>query len=1057
MLVILGSGMTFQILGVRDIWNNTFELVDAMPLLLLAIVSTIKLIFAICTLPKIKLLLIKMQEYCLSQKSTEETEIQNSHALYGRNLCYAYTGLVFSHVVVFNVATLLSRFVHVESDTNVTLSNDVQGAQLGLAYRVNYLVDLDKYYVPIYIHTTTCCVLYMSLIVVFDVLFMTLTHHCCGFFGALRYRLQYALEADDITTKNKCYSNIVYSIRRHTEAEEFVAIVNEVHSLPLFCHIGATIIVLSVLGYQVVTNTSDINRLLKHGMYLNGLTINIFFENWIGQKIIDSSEKVFDAACSAEWHSMSVPARKLLVMVIMKSKQPLILNASKLIVLSYITFNTILGMIDVWHDTFELVDGMPMLLLTVLSSVKMILTIRTLPKIKLLLIKMREYRLSEKSSEETKIQNSYALYGRNLSYAYTGYVFFHIIVFNLITLLSRIIYMKSNKNGTTLSSGKGAQIGLPFRVSHDIDMDTYYVPVYIHTTTTSAIYAFFIGVFDVLYITLIHHCCGLFAALRYRLEYAFEFEMIRNSSATKFTRNKSYSNIAYSVRRHAEAMQFVDLVNAVYSSPLFYHIASAVFAISVLGYQAITNMEQVNHLLKYSIYLDGLLINIFVENWLGQKVIDSSEKVFDAAYNAEWYNMSVTTKKLLVMIIMKSKQPVMLTAGKLIVLSYVTFNTLLYVHIALMDLDDLFECIPTILITILFSFKLGSLMKNSEKIMNCFKTIEDDWLSLSTDSERAILHRHAVYGQYVTIFYAAFMQLTGFLYMLKSIVLIMIEDTSNSTGLAVTKLPFRVEYGHTIDRYFYPILIHGYLTVFSHVTATVATDTLYISLVQHACGMFSVVGDVCIIASLNREISISEEIVTLFRNLEMNLPRTFIILAAFRHSLEHIGEYNDASFDLTPDKAKDHSYNKALEFAELIESTFTTIFLVSISINMVGGSICGIQKTCVLKVLINLNSSTKKDIVAPIAIYVAQLTHLFLHFWQAQFLLDYSTVPYESICRANWYHTSSRCRKLLLLIMSRTASPCRITAGKVMTLSIESFGVVLKTSMSYFTMLRSFH
>lgn len=42
-------------------------------------------------------------------------------------------------------------------------------------------------------------------------------------------------------------------------------------------------------------------------------------------------------------------------------------------------------------------------------------------------------------------------------------------------------------------------------------------------------------------------------------------------------------------------------------------------------------MEQINHLLKYSIYLDGLVINIFVENWLGQKIIDSSEKVFDAA------------------------------------------------------------------------------------------------------------------------------------------------------------------------------------------------------------------------------------------------------------------------------------------------------------------------------------------------------------------------------------------------------------------------------------------
>lgn len=84
--------------------------------------------------------------------------------------------------------------------------------------------------------------------------------------------------------------------------------------------------------------------------------------------------------------------------------------------------------------------------------------------------------------------------------------------------------------------------------------------------------------------------------------------------------------------------------------------------------------------------------------------------------------------------------------------------------------------------------------------------------------------------------------LTGFLYMLKSIVLILIEDSSNSTKLAVTKLPFRVEYGYKIDQYFYPILVHCYLTVFSHVTATVASDTLYISLVQHACGMFSIVG-----------------------------------------------------------------------------------------------------------------------------------------------------------------------------------------------------------------------
>lgn len=40
------------------------------------------------------------------------------------------------------------------------------------------------------------------------------------------------------------------------------------------------------------------------------------------------------------------------------------------------------------------------------------------------------------------------------------------------------------------------------------------------------------------------------------------------------------------------------------------------------------------------------------------------------------------------------------------------------------------------------------------QIKNCLKTIEDDWLSLNTDSERAILQRHTTYGQYLTIFYA---------------------------------------------------------------------------------------------------------------------------------------------------------------------------------------------------------------------------------------------------------------------------------------------------------------
>lgn len=48
--------------------------------------------------------------------------------------------------------------------------------------------------------------------------------------------------------------------------------------------------------FQIITNTENINQVIKHTAYMNVLLINIFFENWQGQKIIDSSEKVFESA-----------------------------------------------------------------------------------------------------------------------------------------------------------------------------------------------------------------------------------------------------------------------------------------------------------------------------------------------------------------------------------------------------------------------------------------------------------------------------------------------------------------------------------------------------------------------------------------------------------------------------------------------------------------------------------------------------------------------------------------------------------------------------------------
>ncbi|XP_011057947.1 PREDICTED: uncharacterized protein LOC105148130 [Acromyrmex echinatior] len=174
----------------------------------------------------------------------------------------------------------------------------------------------------------------------------------------------------------------------------------------------------------------------------------------------------------------------------------------------------VLGIIEIWSDSLEVIDCLPMLVLSTVSISKLICAIYTLSEIKILLTRMRQYWYSPKSDEETRILLSYALYGKKLSYVYTGELFLSVI----------------------------------------------------------------------------------------------------------------------------------------------------------------TSTEDVNHLLKHTSYLSALLLNTFVENWQGQKIIDSSEKVYESAYNAEWYKMPIAQRKLFIMIMMKSRKSLKITAGNFVNLSYVNFN-----------------------------------------------------------------------------------------------------------------------------------------------------------------------------------------------------------------------------------------------------------------------------------------------------------------------------------------------------------------------------------------------
>lgn len=94
-------------------------------------------------------------------------------------------GVLLSHTVVFVSATLLTKLLNVKNNGNNS-SSIIHDPQTDLLYRVNYMVNVETYYVSIFVHSTTCVVFYTLLMITFDVLYLTLVQHCCGLFAALR-------------------------------------------------------------------------------------------------------------------------------------------------------------------------------------------------------------------------------------------------------------------------------------------------------------------------------------------------------------------------------------------------------------------------------------------------------------------------------------------------------------------------------------------------------------------------------------------------------------------------------------------------------------------------------------------------------------------------------------------------------------------------------------------------------------------------------------------------------------------------------------------------------
>nr|AXM05122.1 odorant receptor [Campoletis chlorideae] len=334
------------------------------------------------------------------------------------------------------------------------------------------------------------------------------------------------------------------------------------------------------------------------------------------------------------------------------------------------------------------------------------------------------------------------------------------------------------------------------------------------------------------------------------------------------------------------------------------------------------------------------------------------------------------------------------------------------------DLDALIEGFAPVMVNTASFIKLGTLLFGAKAVRELFTRMQNDWNTRTEEAEKRILEQYANKSKFLTFGYTVYMYAAMVAYLTMPTVPMVLNVLQPLNESRPRELPSHAEY--FIDdptQHYFPFFLHQSLGTFSSVTTVIICDTMYVTYVQHVCGIF---------AALNHHLETlvnEEEFEEDFYDANKN-NRIFAKIAWC------VGEHQ-----------------RAIKFAEFIENTYNISNLLQMMMNMLVISVTGVQTA------INLD---KIDIVVRFGTFtLAELMHLLYNSLPGQAIHDHSTMIFYAAYNCKWYVISKKSRALLKLIMLRSMTPCQLTAGKLYVMDLERFSAVLQTSMSYFTVLTS--
>ncbi|XP_026828758.1 odorant receptor 47a-like isoform X3 [Ooceraea biroi] len=217
---------------------------------------------------------------------------------------------------------------------------------------------------------------------------------------------------------------------------------------------------------------------------------------------------------------------------------------------------------------------------------------------------------------------------------------------------------------------------LPIIVEYFIDEETYFYAILIHIAT--AIYAgsVTLAACATMLISYILHVCAMFKIASYRIKHICDKDVLNMPKDIK--QYILYERLIHAIYVHRRAMDLCRILTNSFTIFYFVLLGFGMLSMSLSFFHLLHVIISLNDPVDLLMFLCIVFIHlyyIFMTNYFGQNVTDTSINVSETTYNTPWYALPLWMQKLICIMMQRSNKKTSLTVGGLFEASLEGFAT----------------------------------------------------------------------------------------------------------------------------------------------------------------------------------------------------------------------------------------------------------------------------------------------------------------------------------------------------------------------------------------------